>query len=262
MDATDAIAAVCRASAPSSSSTALPREITGSALIRALDDLGLRADDIPNRMLQAVTVDGLARANKRFSRGSAVSTNRLTCLACMLCGGAFDAKVSLCFQSADEDERRALSEGQATRFFARDAFAVAAAAAKSAGDGGDLDWASDVWRRRCEMHFKGMSGNASSKSLDFEAFKSLVRQSLDEMSEAVLVDDGGGGHGDVENRNGRSVSIVTEDAVAGKHHHQRSESNVSAASGEGVELTAASGVLLKFIDSVSRSRGGPGSVHH
>jgi hypothetical protein len=262
VDATDAIAAVCRASAPSSSSTALPREITGSALIRALDDLGLRADDIPNRMLQAVTVDGLARANKRFSRGSAVSTNRLTCLACMLCGGAFDAKVSLCFQSADEDERRALSEGQATRFFARDAFAVAAAAAKSAGDGGDLDWASDVWRRRCEMHFKGMSGNASSKSLDFEAFKSLVRQSLDEMSEAVLVDDGGGGHGDVENRNGRSVSIVTEDAVAGKHHHQRSESNVSAASGEGVELTAASGVLLKFIDSVSRSRGGPGSVHH
>ena len=92
VDATDAIAAVCRASAPSSSSTALPREITGSALIRALDDLGLRADDIPNRMLQAVTVDGLARANKRFSRGSAVSTNRLTCLACMLCGGAFDAK--------------------------------------------------------------------------------------------------------------------------------------------------------------------------
>ena len=42
-----------------------------------------------------------------------MSTARLVCLLCLLCGGTFDSKLGLCFELADVDKVRRLSEHQA-----------------------------------------------------------------------------------------------------------------------------------------------------
>ena len=211
----------------------LPTEIRGETVLRALANCGLSVDrrDVSRRLLASVLVDvrdareGDATENEAragpntLTHGASVSLGRFAALLALQCGGALDEKLDVLFRAADRDATRVsgnetprgrLTERQTVDALAVHAAPVCKAAARSAGDTGDVRWIADAWRDVARAHFARAPGVAC----DVDRFRALASEAMHLVSKRAEEEDVGDG-ADAEIAAGRAETARPEHGASG-----------------------------------------------
>ena len=127
--------------------------------------------------------------------GASVSLGRFAALLALQCGGEVDEKLDVLFRAASRDSERfdpqavrggvprgALTEQQTVDALALHAAPVCKAAARSAGDTGEMGWIAQAWRDVARAHFARRAGG-SGGFCDAAQFRALATEAMNLVSE-------------------------------------------------------------------------------
>jgi hypothetical protein len=125
--------------------------------------------------------------------GASVSLGRFAALLALQCGGEVDEKLDVLFRAASRDSERfdeavrggvprgALTEQQTVDALALHAAPVCKAAARSAGDTGEMGWIAQAWRDVARAHFARRA--SAGGFCDAARFRALATEAMHLVSE-------------------------------------------------------------------------------
>ena len=136
--------------------------------------------------------------------GASVSLGRFAALLALQCGGEVDEKLDVLFRAASRDSERfdeavrggvprgALTEQQTVDALATHAAPVCKAAARSAGDTGEMGWIAQAWRDVARAHFARRA--SAGGFCDAARFRALATEAMHLVSERAEEEDDEGEH--------------------------------------------------------------------
>ena len=137
--------------------------------------------------------------------GASVSLGRFAALLALQCGGEVDEKLDVLFRAASRDSERfdpqavrggvprgALTEQQTVDALALHAAPVCKAAARSAGDTGEMGWIAQAWRDVARAHFARRA--SAGGFCDADRFRALATEAMHLVSERAEEEDDEGEH--------------------------------------------------------------------
>ena len=138
-----------------------------------------RPSDAPDK-----TASSWRAGPNTLTLGSFVSLGRFAALLALQCGGEFDEKLDVLFFAADGSDVNSqtagrLTEAQTVDALAKHAAPVFKAAARSAGDTGDVEWIARAWRDVVRAHFARTPGSFC----DASRFRALASEAMHLVSE-------------------------------------------------------------------------------